>query len=281
MQNVHTHVWDANLHHTPPDPKNSHTQTLAPAESAIRYEDFIRDMAPFEHVIVFGQKARRAGWWVPDEYVAEFVSTAPDQLIGFASCDPTQPGYLAEFMYAVETLHLRGVKLSPVSAGFDPASPICEPVYHYCQKYGLPVIIQSGMNRYDPASEISFGRPWLLDEIAVGYPELKIVLTHAGNPFMDECLAVLAKNPNVYADFSGLQSYPWQFYQFLISAQEYQVMNKLLFGSNYPFVRSDDAINGLKNAGQVAARSGFPQIADEKIQAIFQRDACALLGLYA
>ena len=68
----------------------------------------MQDMAPFDRVVVFGMKAKRTGYWVPDSYIADFVAQAPDKLVGFAGCDPTQPGHMEELHFAVENLGLQG-----------------------------------------------------------------------------------------------------------------------------------------------------------------------------
>ena len=194
----------------------------------------MRELVPVEKAVVFGLKARRNGYWVPDAYVADIVGKAPQKLIGFASCDPTQIECLDELRYAAASLGMRGVKIGPIYAGIDPRDPRCEKVYEYCQESGLPILFHAGttFNRNAP---LAYGRPWLWDEVAIRFPNLRMVLAHVGHPFCDECLAVIRKHPHVYADISALYYRPWQFYNAMISAQEYRVIHKLLLGSDYPF----------------------------------------------
>ncbi len=71
-------------------------------------------------------------------------------------------------------------------------------------------------------------------KLPIRYPDLRMVLAHVGHPFIDECLVVIRKHPNVYADISALYYRPWQFYNMLISAQEYRVTSKLLFRDGLP-----------------------------------------------
>ena len=68
-------------------------------------------------------KGRRNGYWVPDEYVAQFVAKMPNKLYGFAACDPTQDGYMDELCYAIEKLGLVGLKMGVMYAGHDPRDP--------------------------------------------------------------------------------------------------------------------------------------------------------------
>jgi predicted TIM-barrel fold metal-dependent hydrolase len=236
------------------------------------------DNAPFEKTVVFGLKARRTGYWVPDAYVADFVGRAPDKLLGFACCDPTQEGALPELRHAVEELGLVGVKMVPMYAGFDPRDSRCQPIYAYCQENGLPILFHSGTT-FNQNAPLEFTRPWLWDEVGFRYPELRMVLAHVGHPFCEECLVVIRKHPHIYADISALYYRPWQFYNMLIAAQEYHVTNKLLPGTDYPFAGGVESIEGLRNVNHIIGNSGLPQVTVETIEGILNRDALTLLGL--
>jgi len=280
MQNVHSHTWNASLHFAAETIRETDLSRGYPLDLTVHLEAFLADMEAFDKVIVFGLKARWTGYWVPDEYVAEFTSQAPQKLVGFAGCDPTQSGHFGELRQALEGMKLRGVKMGPIYAGFDPRDPICDPVYNYCQEHGYPILFHTGttFNRNAP---LGYSRPWLFDEVAMRYPELRIVLAHAGHPFSEECLVVIRKHPHLYADLSALYYRPWQFYNTLIAAQEYKVTHKLLFGTDYPFAGAQDSIDGLRNVNRVTGSSGLPQVSTEVIEAILQRDALALLGITA
>src|SRR5713101_1171433 len=118
MQNVHSHCFDASRHLEPTTIRESDISRGYPLDLTTRVDTFLEEMAPFEKVAVFGLKARRTGYWVPDEFVADFVAHAPEKLIGFAAVDPTQPEYLEELRHALDSLRLRGVKMGPMYAGF-------------------------------------------------------------------------------------------------------------------------------------------------------------------
>ena len=170
MQNIHTHAWDTGLHFQPETIREADISRGYPLDLTVRLEPFLEDNSAFEQVIVFGLKARRTGYWVPDDYVAAFVARAPEKLIGFACCDPTQPEHFEELKYGLEHLNLRGVKMGPIYAGFDPRDKRCDPVYRYCQSHGLPILFHTGttFNRNAP---LEFGRPWLWDDVAQRYPD--------------------------------------------------------------------------------------------------------------
>ncbi|NLW49919.1 MAG: amidohydrolase [Candidatus Brocadiaceae bacterium] len=278
MQNIHAHVWDQAQHFREDTVRETDLSRGYRLDLTVQLDALLQDMAPFVRTVVFGLKARRTGYWVPDEYVAGVVSQAPDRLIGFASCDPTQPEHMEELREGIETFGLKGVKIGPIYAGVDPRDPRCQGVYEYCQDRGLPIIFHTGttFNRLAP---LSFGRPWLWDEVAMRYPDLRMVLAHLGHPFGGECIAVIRKHPHVYADVAALYYRPWQFYNTLMLAQEYRVMHKLLFGTDYPFARSGESIDGLRGVNRVTGDSGLPRVSDSALEEILARDSLDLLGV--
>lgn len=249
-----------------------------PIDLSIDFDIFMADAEPFDKVVVFGAKARLNGLWVPDEYVSDFVSRAPAKLIGFAACDPTQPNYMEELRIGIDEYRLQGVKMMPMYAGFDPRDTRCEPVYAFCESRGLPILFHSGTT-FNRAAPLGYTRPWLWDEVAIAHPELRMVLAHVGHPFCEECLVVIRKHPHVYTDISALYYRPWQFYNMLIAAQEYNVTHKLLNGTDYPFAMGQSSIDGLRNINHIIGNSGLPRVTEKTIEGILNRDAMSLLGI--
>jgi predicted TIM-barrel fold metal-dependent hydrolase len=278
MQNIHSHTWDFRKHLQEFTIRETDISRGYPLDLSVTIDGFLKEMEPFERVVVFGMKARLTGYWVPDEYTAEFVAKAPHKLIGFACCDPSQPNFMEELRYGIEKLHLRGVKIGPIYNGVDPRDPRCDVLYAYCQERGLPILFHTGTT-YNRAAVLNYGRAWLWDEVASKYPELRMILAHVGHPFFDECLCVIRKHPHVYADVSALFHRNWQFYNIMLLAQEYRIQHKLLFGTDYPFCKSQEHIDGVRNVNKVTGTSGLPQISQQAIEDIINRDSCALLGL--
>ena len=207
MQNIHSHAWDQALHMTPQIVRESEVSRGFPLDLTTHFDIFMESNAPFDKIVVFGMKARLAGFWVPDDYIVRFIAQAPGRLFGFASCDPTQPHYMDELREGIETLHLSGAKMGPMYAGFDPRDERCEPVYRYCEERGLPVLFHTGTT-FISTAPLGVTRPWLFDEVAIAHPELRMVLAHVGHPFCEECLVVIRKHPHVYADISALYYRP-------------------------------------------------------------------------
>ncbi len=282
MQNIHTHTWNQALHMAPETVREADLSRGRPLDLTVLVDAYIEDIAPFDRVVTFGLKGRLTGYWVPDDYVADFVAQvntrAPGKAVGFASCDPTQEGAMEELVHAVEDLGLQGLKLGPIYAGFDPRSLGCESIYAYCEQRCLPILFHTGTT-YNRAAPLGVSRPWLLDEIAIRFPELRMVMAHLGHPFYEECLVVIRKHPHLYADISALFYRPWQFYNMLITAQEYNVTHKLLFGSDYPFAGAQESVQGLRNVNLITAESGLPRVTEATIEGILNRDALGLLGV--
>ncbi len=99
-----------------------------------------------------------------------------------------------------------GVKFYTGYQHFYPSDERCLPIYQLCQKYDVPVIFHSGdtLAGYVQNPKIKYSHPIHIDEVAADFPGLKIVIAHMGNPWLIDCAEVLYKNPNVYADISGL-----------------------------------------------------------------------------
>jgi hypothetical protein len=121
--------------------------------------------------------------------------------------------------------------------------------------------------------------PRLWDDIAARFPDVRMIMAHVGHPWSEECLVTIRKHPNLFADISALFYRPWQFYNMLILAQEYKVTHKLLFGTDYPFAKSGESIEGLKNANQFTAGTSLPRVSQETIDGILNRDSLKLLGI--
>jgi hypothetical protein len=96
-----------------------------------------------------------------------------------------------------------GLKLYPGYEPFYPYDEKLEPAYALAAKYGVPVMIHCG-DTYTPKGKVKYAHPLHVDELAVDHPDVNFVICHLGNPWLRDCMEVVYKNANVYADFSGL-----------------------------------------------------------------------------
>lgn len=247
-----------------------------PVDLITRYEHYWKHAGDCEKVIIFGGKARLSGLWVDDRKIADFVLTDPSRTIGFMSLDPTQPGWEEELHFGHQELGLRGIKIMPMYAGFYPQDRKLDPLWSYAQKHHLPVLLHTGTTFISHAP-IDCTLPRHLDEVAIRFPEVRIIMAHLGHPYEGECVAVIRKHPHLYADLSALCYRPWQLFHSLMLVQEYGVWSKVLLGSDYPFTTIEQTIAGLRQLGET--RIDRFSLDAEKIETVIHRDSLSLLGL--
>ncbi len=244
----------------------------------VNYDDY-RATAPEEvRTIVFGGKARLSGLWVEDQYVADYVAAAHGTVIGFLSVDPTQENWQEEMRHGHQQLGLRGIKLLPMYAGFVPDDPVLDPLWEYAAEHQLPVLLHTGTTFVSQAP-LACTLPRHLDPVAIRHPEVKIILAHLAHPYEGECVAVIRKHPNVYADVSALHYRPFQLYNSLMLVQEYGVWDKVLFGTDYPFTTVNESLEGLRNLNCMLDGTALPRLNEEEIEKMIFRDTLPLLGL--
>jgi uncharacterized protein len=276
---VHSHVWRY------PDHFNDDFRQQAKRARAgvevdltVRYEDYARLSVPDVTTIVFGGKARLSGVWVDDRYVADCVAQHPDKLIGFLCVDPTQDGWERELRDGHEVLGLRGIKLLSMYAGFRPDDERLDPLWKYATENRLPVLLHTGTT-FVAQAPLECTLPRHLDRVATRFPEVKLILAHLGHPYEGECVAVIRKHPNAYADISALHYRPFQFYHSLMLVQEYGVWDKLLFGTDYPFTSVKATLDGLRSLNQMVEGTNLPRLNMDAIERMIYRDSLRVLGL--
>ncbi|MFI6295557.1 amidohydrolase family protein [Nonomuraea sp. NPDC050790] len=244
----------------------------------VRWADYTAAAPEDTTTIVVGGKARRSGLWVDDAEVAAYAAAHPGRLIGYLALDPTQPGWREELVHGHQDLGLRGIKLMPMYAGFDPADPELDDLYAYAETHGLPLLVHTGTT-FVSAAPLRYALPVHLDEVAIRHPELRMVLAHLGHPYEGECIAVIRKHRHVYADVSALHYRPFQLWHSLRLVQDYGVWDKLLFGSDYPFTTVNASVDGLRAVGAVPGIPGLPPLDREEIERLIHRPSLDLLGL--
>ena len=106
-----------------------------------------------------------------------------------------------------------------------------------------------------------------------------MIVAHMGHPWINETLVVIRKHPHLYSDISALHYRPWQFYNALIAAKEYGVLDKLLFGSDYPFTTPEAQIEGLQNLDRLVEGTHLPRLSADEIDRLIHSPTLACLGL--
>jgi uncharacterized protein len=135
---------------------------------------------------------------------------------------------------------VKGLKLYPGYESFYPADPRFEPAYRLAEEFDVPVMIHSG-DTYSPRGKVKYSHPLHVDEVAVDYPKVKFVICHLGNPWFRDCMEVVYKNENVYADISGLVlgNFSDRFEAYMRQQLREMILwgvdpKKVLFGTDWP-----------------------------------------------
>ena len=274
---VHAHCWPAGSFSDEFIADASRMRASA-VDLLTPYDRYSANLPADEEVvsIVFGGKAKLSGLWVDDAEVANYVAQAPDRMIGFLSVDPTQPGWEDELREGRERHGLRGIKLLPMYADFYPQDERLDPLWKYATEHELPVLLHTGTTFVSKAP-LDCTLPRHLDVVARRFPEVKMILAHLGHPYESETVVVIRKHPNLYADVSALVYRPWQLFHSLMLVHEYNVWDKILFGTDYPVTTVAETVAGLRSLANVKIdRFTLPA---EQIERLIHRDSLSLLGL--
>jgi predicted TIM-barrel fold metal-dependent hydrolase len=215
-----------------------------------------------DKVVVFGLQAKASGIWVPNEVIGEYVAQHPRKLEGWASIDPNEPDCVEQLEYCVKTLGLKGLKLGPVYQHFDPQDRNHWPFFRKCQQLELPIMWHQGTT-FPSAARLKWGLPLQLEDVAMDFPDLKMIIAHLGHPWETDAIVLIRKCPNVYVDISAVHYRPWRYWQAMITAMEYGVEHKILPGSDFPSATMDNVIAGLNNVNGIVEGTRLPRVPAE------------------
>ena len=288
----HTHIWQSpeqlgqlDLGDAPPPVKPGKPNRIYPAGKSNWRQVPAADpdfhwmqSSVVDKSIVLGFKSKYLRAEIPNLYISQYVNRFPQKLIGFAGIDPTERSALDELRAARSDLQLRGVTLSPANQDFHPTDTRAMRLYAEAQKLGMPILLHP-VAQCTQQSKLEYARPYLYDEVAREFPTLRIIFAQLGHPWVDETICMLGKHVNVYADISGLLSRHWQAYNALVAAYQSQVIDKLLFGSDFPYTTVADCIEALYSINQLAQGTNLPVVPRESLRGIIERDTLGLLGL--
>jgi len=169
-----------------------------------------------------------------NDRVAEFVGAHPERFYGVACVDLERPvAAVREVERAVHELGFKAVRILPWLWKLPPNDRLYYPLYVKCIELDIPFCTQVGHT--GPLMPSEPGRPIpYIDEIALTFPELRIVCGHIGYPWTDEMIAVAWKHEHVYIDTSAHlpRYYPPPLLHFMNTYGQ----DKVLFGTNFPML---------------------------------------------
>lgn len=166
-----------------------------------------------------------------NEYVLQFCK-GQDSLIPFASINPYLTGNLRKELQLLVEVGFRGLKLYPTYQYFYPNESFLYPLYAKAEELQIPVMFHTGSSIFKGA-RLKFGDPLFLDDVAVDFPGLNIILVHGGRGFWYDRAFFLARlHDNVYMEVAGLP--PQKLMDYFPELE--RIAGKVIFGSDWPGV---------------------------------------------
>ena len=191
---------------------------------------------------------------IPNEEVIDAARENADIMIAFASIDPHK-GKLGvrQARGLVAGGGVGGFKFHPTAQGFFPNDRTAYGLYEVIAEHGLPAIFHSGHSgmgtgmRGGGGMRLKYSNPIHLDDVAVDFPDMKIIIAHPSWPWQDEALSICLHKPNVFIDLSGWS--PKYFPEQLVRYANSRLKDKVLFGSDFPLITPESWIASFREAG--------------------------------
>jgi predicted TIM-barrel fold metal-dependent hydrolase len=209
-----------------------------------------------------------------NEAILEFAAANSDIALPFISVNPTRgAAAVAEARRLVATGAVRGLKLHPPLQEFFANDRLAYPLYEVFAEARLPVLFHtghSGIGTGMPGGggiRLKYGNPMLIDDVAVDFPDMPIILAHPSFPWQDEAISVCLHKPQVYIDLSGWS--PKYFSPTLVQYANTRLKHKVLFGSDYPWITPDRWLADFETIG----------IRDDVKPLVLKANAARLFGL--
>ncbi len=170
-----------------------------------------------------------------NEFIADYVRESPKRLIPCGSVHPRHTTNVVADMEQIVRLGIRLLKIHPPHQLLYPNDYIngmkeLEIIYRVAESNGIPIMVHTGTSIF-PGARNKYGDPMYVDDVAVDFPNLRILLAHGGRPlWMDTAFFLVRRHRNVYLDISGIP--PRSLLKYFPRLEE--VAHKTLFGTDWP-----------------------------------------------
>ncbi len=227
-----------------------------------------------EHIVIKARDLETTfGLKIRNEDVAEFCQQHGPRVIGFAGVDPNKGmDAIRELEFAVRELGLRGLNLQCFEHKLCINDPKMYPLYAKCIELDIPVNIHASIN-FSSSTEMKYGHPIHLDEVMVHFPELRVVASPPGFPWINELIGVAWRHANVYIGIVAVRpkylGVAHSGYEPLLQYGNTVLQDKMIFGSAYPMQPVAQAVQDIE---------ALP-LKDEVRKKWMGRNAARLLGL--
>jgi hypothetical protein len=239
----------------------------------VAMDDYLRlmDAAGVEHSLLIAVRAGDRRWQgsfeIPYEQVDRWCRAYPDRFSGLAGADPNRGMEQLRDLHEARERGFVGVHAYPHWFSLPPDAPRWYPIYAKCCELDLPFMLQVGQNLiYQQEVRLpSVARPILLDQVAIDFPELRLIGIHVGTPWTDEMIAMAWKHENV---FIGIDAYaPKHLPGSLIHYMNSYGSHKVLFGTDWPVIDPRRAVAEMQDHGLRA--ESFNKVMRENALALF------------
>ena len=211
---------------------------------------------------------------IPNEEIAEAAQKNSDMMIAFASIDPHKGKMGArEARRLIEEHGVKGFKFHPTVQGFYPYDRMAWPLYEVIAEHRMPAIFHSGHSGIGSGMpgggglRLEYSNPMHLEDVAIAFPDMKIIVAHPSWPWQDEALSLALHKPNVWIDLSGWS--PKYFPPQLVQFSNTLLKERMLFGSDFPLITPERWMKDFREAG----------FREEVKPLILKENAVRLLGL--
>jgi len=218
-----------------------------------------------------------------NNYLASEINKGNQRLLGLAVADPlggqSSLDLIKEF---IEDFGFKGLKLHPSFQEFYPHDQKLYPLYGLMENYRLPILFHTGYIGIAPFKNY-YSMPEYLDQVAGDFPNLTILLSHAGKPWFDDTAVMLRKHANVYVDVSSNMGRPQDLAYKPMEEFLYKVkiwvgnFDRLLFGSDYPLYDQRDTLSAIYRAADSLNQTYNNFISDDDMEKIFYRNSQKLI----
>lgn len=219
------------------------------------------DAASIEQSVLYAVEAPLV--YASNEYVAGICRQHPDRFIGFASADPHEKTVLDTLKRALDDYQLKGIKFHPPLQDFFPNDESIFHVYQAVQEWKIPIVFHVGTTPFGSICRLSQANPLLLDDVAVAFPDLRIMLTHLGTLWHNESFMVVEKNPNVFIDTAA---YLYEIEELLNENLVARIgEDKIIFGTDFPMPSPPDPVHNMGSFVEKVKQLQLSQAIKEKI----------------
>lgn len=185
-----------------------------------------------DYGVVLAELCPAATGTCTNEYILQFCAEQ-EKLIPFASVNPYMTPNAAKELKRLFSNGFRGIKLYPTYQLFYPNESLLYPLYAQAEALRIPVMFHTGSSVFK-GSRLKYGNPLYLDDVAVDFPDLPIVIVHSGRGFWYQQAFFLARlHENVYMEVAGLP--PQKLLDYFPELD--RIADKVLFGSDWPSIK--------------------------------------------